>query len=107
MQREYTGVYPGSGKEGPTSSWGGQYCISLHRSACVGVTSCERGSRSQVSRKEKNRVLLEMLISEVKKISVLFPGEPSAFYFIESRGGRSVLKTLRRCLGGVKARWTL
>jgi hypothetical protein len=30
------------------------------------VTSCERGSQSQVSRKRKNRVLLEMLI---------FPGE--------------------------------
>jgi hypothetical protein len=31
----------------------GEYCISLHRSTCVGVTSCERGSRSQVSRKRK------------------------------------------------------
>jgi hypothetical protein len=37
-------------KEGPTSSaGGGEYCISLHLSACVGVTSYERGSRSQVS----------------------------------------------------------
>jgi hypothetical protein len=47
-------------------------------------------------------VLLEMLISEVEKTSVslsLF-GEPSAFSFIESSGGRGVLKTLRRCLGG-------
>jgi hypothetical protein len=26
----------------------GEYCISLHLSACVGVTSYERGSRSQV-----------------------------------------------------------
>jgi hypothetical protein len=31
---------------------GGEYCISLHLSACVGVTSCERGSRSQVSKRE-------------------------------------------------------
>jgi hypothetical protein len=31
----------------------GEYCISLHLSACVGVTSCERGNRAQVS--EKNR----------------------------------------------------
>jgi hypothetical protein len=46
------GGYPGSGKEGPTSSGREEYCISLHRSTCVGVTSCERGSRSQVSRKE-------------------------------------------------------
>jgi hypothetical protein len=38
-------------KEDPTSS-GGEYCISLHLSACVGVTSCERGSRSQVSKRE-------------------------------------------------------
>jgi hypothetical protein len=30
----------------------GDYCISLHLSACVGVTSCERGNRAQVS-KEK------------------------------------------------------
>jgi hypothetical protein len=29
-----------------------EYCISLHLSACVGVTSCERGNRAQVS-KEK------------------------------------------------------
>jgi hypothetical protein len=33
-------------KEVPTSSGGEKYCISLHLSACVGVTSCERGSRS-------------------------------------------------------------
>jgi hypothetical protein len=32
------------GKEGPTSSGVEEYCISLHRSACVGVTSCERGN---------------------------------------------------------------
>jgi hypothetical protein len=25
---------------------GGEYCIFLHLSACVGVTSCERGSQS-------------------------------------------------------------
>jgi hypothetical protein len=30
----------------------GDYCISLHLSACVGVTSYERGNRAQVS-KEK------------------------------------------------------
>jgi hypothetical protein len=34
-------------KEDPTSSGEGKYCISLHLSACVGVTSCERGNRSQ------------------------------------------------------------
>jgi hypothetical protein len=28
------------------------------------------------------------------------PGEPSAFSFIESSGGRGILKTLRRCLRG-------
>jgi hypothetical protein len=33
----------------------GKYCISLHLSAYVGVKSCERGSRSQVSeRKSEN-----------------------------------------------------
>jgi hypothetical protein len=29
-------------------------CISLHLSACVGVTSCERGIRSQVSEKSES-----------------------------------------------------
>jgi hypothetical protein len=29
-----------------------EYCISLHLSACVGVTSCERGNRSQVSERK-------------------------------------------------------
>jgi hypothetical protein len=50
---------------------GGENCISLHRSACVGVTSCERGNRSQVSREEKSGVWLEMLIAEVEKTLVL------------------------------------
>jgi hypothetical protein len=27
-----------------------EYCISLHLSACVGVISCERGNRAQVSK---------------------------------------------------------
>jgi hypothetical protein len=31
----------------------GEYCISLHLSACVGVTSCERGNQSQVSEKKR------------------------------------------------------
>jgi hypothetical protein len=39
MQREYMGVYLGSFKEGPTCSGEGEYCISLHRGACVGVAS--------------------------------------------------------------------
>jgi hypothetical protein len=30
----------------------GEYCISLHLSACVGVTSCERGSQSQISERK-------------------------------------------------------
>jgi hypothetical protein len=51
MQREYTGVYPGSGERRPYIQ-GERYCIFLHLSACVGVTSCERGSRSQVSERE-------------------------------------------------------
>jgi hypothetical protein len=71
MQREYTGVYPDSGKEDPMSSGGGEYCISLHRSACVGVRSCERGNRSQVSIEEEGGVLLEMLIGEVEKTPIL------------------------------------
>jgi hypothetical protein len=71
MQGEYTGVYPGSGKEGPTSSGGGEFCISLHQSACVGVNIYERGTRSQVSREEKGGMLLEMLIAKVGKTPVL------------------------------------
>jgi hypothetical protein len=50
----------------------GGYCISLHLSACVGVTSHERGNRSQVSEKEYNGVLLEMFISKVWEVLVLF-----------------------------------
>jgi hypothetical protein len=30
----------------------GEYCISLHLSACIGVTSCVRENRSQVSEKK-------------------------------------------------------
>jgi hypothetical protein len=29
-----------------------EHCISLHLSACVGVTSCERGNQTQVSKKK-------------------------------------------------------
>jgi hypothetical protein len=74
----------------------GEYCISLHLSACVGITSRERGSRSQVSKKEYNGVLLEMLISEVGEMSVLFFRPPLSVLppesslpspFIDSRGG--------------------
>jgi hypothetical protein len=70
MQGEYMGVYPGSRKEGPTSSGEGEYYVSLHRSACVWVTSCERGNWSQVSREEEGSVLFEMLIAEVRKTPV-------------------------------------
>jgi hypothetical protein len=39
MQREYMGVYPGSGERRPyVQREGEKYCISLHLSACVGVT---------------------------------------------------------------------
>jgi hypothetical protein len=73
MQGVYTGVYSGSGKEGPTSSGGREYCIFLHRSACVRVTSCERENRSQVSKERENGVLLGMLIAEVEKNVSLLP----------------------------------
>jgi hypothetical protein len=39
MQGEHTGVYPSSGKRRPYVQRGGEFCISLHRGACVGVTS--------------------------------------------------------------------
>jgi hypothetical protein len=71
MQRKYMWVYPGSGKEGPTSSGEGEYCISLHRGTCVGVTSCERGSWSQVSEKE-NEELLEVLILKLSPLGEFF-----------------------------------
>jgi hypothetical protein len=79
----------------------GEYCISLHLSACVGVTSRERGNRSQVSKKEYNGVLLEMLISKVGKMSVLFFRCPSFSLesalpspFIDSREGQGLQQTL-------------
>jgi hypothetical protein len=105
MQREYMGVYPGSGKEDPTSR--GEYCISLHLSACVGVTSYERGKWSHVSRKGKKSILLGMLILEAGRCLVVssfvvpsFPRRVPAFPFIGSSEGRGVDKTLGRCLKG-------
>jgi hypothetical protein len=71
MQGEYTRVYPGSDKEGPTSSGVEEYYICLHRSAYVEVTSYERGNWTQVSREEKGGVLLEMLIAKVERTPVL------------------------------------
>jgi hypothetical protein len=45
MQGEYTEVYPDSSEKKALHPAGrGEYCISLHLSACVGVTSCERGN---------------------------------------------------------------
>jgi hypothetical protein len=73
------------------SSEGERYCISLHLSVCVGVTSCERGSRSQVSERVQRR-LLEMLI--------FYDGVMACFSlsvspFIESRRGRDAGGCLR------------
>jgi hypothetical protein len=77
MQREYTGVYPGSGKEGPTSNGEGEYCISLHRNAlCRGYKTRER-ELVQVS-EEENEELLGMLIL---KSSVCLLGEFFALPF--------------------------
>jgi hypothetical protein len=87
----------------------GEYYISLHLSACVGVTSREKGSRSQVSKKEYNGVLLEMLISEVWEISILFfrpllsvvpLGELLALSFYRLKGRIRLTTNPRRCLGG-------
>jgi hypothetical protein len=55
MQKEYTRVYPGLGKESSTSSGGREYCISLHLSACVGVQAAREGS-SPKSQKENENV---------------------------------------------------
>jgi hypothetical protein len=87
----------------------GVYYISLHLSACVGVTSRERGSRSQVSKKEYNGVLLEVLILEVWEMSVLSffssvvrrpPGELLALPFYRLKGRIRLTTNPRRCLGG-------
>jgi hypothetical protein len=85
------------------------YCISLHLSACVGVTSRERGSQSQVSKKEYNGVSLEMLISQVWEMSALFfrpllsivpLGELLALPFYTLKGRIRLAINPRRCLGG-------
>jgi hypothetical protein len=87
----------------------GEYCIFLHLSACVGVTSRERGNQSQVSKKEYNGVLLEMLISEVERRSILFsrrslfvllPRELLALPFYRLKGRIRLTTNPRRCLGG-------
>jgi hypothetical protein len=67
MQREYTGFILVRVKKALRLARKAENCISLHLSACVGVTSHEIGSQSQVSKKEHNGMLLEMLISEVEK----------------------------------------
>jgi hypothetical protein len=53
MQGEHTGVYPGSGKRRPFVQRGREVCISLHRSARVGVTSMREGVEPKSQRKEK------------------------------------------------------
>jgi hypothetical protein len=87
----------------------GEYCIPLHLSACVEVTSHERGSWSQVSKKEYNGVLIEMLISGVGEMSVLFvrpslsgppPRELLALPFYRLKGRIRLTTNPRRCLGG-------
>jgi hypothetical protein len=40
-------------KEGPTSS-GGEYCISLHLSACVGVTAVREGADPRSRRESES-----------------------------------------------------
>jgi hypothetical protein len=53
------GVYPGSGKRRPYVQRGEEVCISLHRSARVGVTSMrERASSPSLKeRKKRTRVI--------------------------------------------------
>jgi hypothetical protein len=85
----------------------GEYCILLHLSSCVGVTSHERGSWSQVSKKEYNGVLLEMLISEVGRcLSHIFVlrrpilRKLLALSFYRLKGRIRLTTNPRRCLGG-------
>jgi hypothetical protein len=109
MQREYTGFILVRAKKALRPAGKGENCISLHLSACVGVTSHERGSRSQVSKKEHNGMLLEMLISEVGKCLAILSFVlrcPSSsrvllalpFYRLKERV--RLTTSPRRCLGG-------
>jgi hypothetical protein len=41
---------------------GREYYISLHQSACVGVTSCERGKQSQASKENENVEVLLVIV---------------------------------------------
>jgi hypothetical protein len=59
--REYMWVYPGSGKESPTSSGGREYCISLHLNVCVGVQA-PREKQSQVSKENENVEVLLVFV---------------------------------------------
>jgi hypothetical protein len=55
MQGEHTGVYPGSGNRRPYIQRGGEFCISLHRGACVGVTSLrERAASPSLKERKKS-----------------------------------------------------
>jgi hypothetical protein len=59
MQGEHTGVYPGSGRRRPYVQRGGESCISLHRGACVGVTSLrERAVSPSLKERKKSTKMI-------------------------------------------------
>jgi hypothetical protein len=76
MQREYTGVYPGSAKEGPTSSGGRVLYFLAPKCLRRGYKLFERESIPSLKKREKNRVLLEMLISKVEEVAVFVVPPP-------------------------------
>jgi hypothetical protein len=73
MQGEHTGVYPGSGKIRPYVQRGGEVCISLHRSARVGVISMrERASSPSLKERKKGQGwLFAVSISYFSSLSVV------------------------------------
>jgi uncharacterized protein YigA (DUF484 family) len=77
----------------------------LHLSARVEVTSSERGNRSQVSKKEYNGELLEMLISEVwqkcgRRLSCFVRRPPIELLALPFYRLKGRVTDPRRCLGG-------
>jgi hypothetical protein len=59
MQGEHTGVYLGLGKRRPYVQQGREFCISLHRGACVGVTTLrERATSPSLKERKKSTEMI-------------------------------------------------
>jgi hypothetical protein len=91
MQGEHSGVYPGSDKRMPYVQRGREVCISLHRSACVGVTSLRERTSSPSLKEEKKEYkddCLRCWSQSCVRFVVRCPLESPGLSFYRARGGQ-------------------